>query len=248
MARATMRSSEPWSAIDVASEAERSVDARADGGAVRRAKGSVQDRVYAELKRRLLVGMFLPGEPLTLRALAGEFGVSPMPVRAAMAQLIAEGGLELLPNRAVRVQVMTTQRLSELLAVRRQLEGMATAEACLRVTDAELAALRAIHEETMHLIGQKRHHAILASNQRFHFTLYGFARSWVLMPMIEMLWLRAGPFIHLAQKSVGSKLDGRHHVEVLDALDKRDPKAARRAIERDIGQAEQSLRQSHVPL
>ena len=234
--------------MDIASNAEELTRPKSVDGAPKQPKGSVQDRIYSELKRRLLVGMFLPGEPLTLRALAAEFGVSPMPIRAAMAQLIAEGGLEMLPNRAVRVQVMTTHRLTELLAVRRNLEGMATAEACMRATDAELVGLHEIHRETMQFIHQKKHHELLASNQKFHFTLYGFARSWVLMPMIEMLWLRAGPFIHLAQKSIGSKLDGRHHAELLEALEKRDPKAARRAMERDIGQAEQSLRQSHIPL
>ena len=53
--------------------------------APQRPKGDVQDRVYAELRRWLMVGRFLPGEPITLRNLASELGVSPMPVRAACA-------------------------------------------------------------------------------------------------------------------------------------------------------------------
>lgn len=226
-------------------------DGRRDGSAApgpKRKKGSVQDRIYDELKRRLLVGMLLPGESLTLRALATELGVSLMPVRAAMRQLIAEGGLEMLANRAVRVPLMTTQRLNELLAVRRQLEGMATAEACRRLTDADLAKLQDIHQETMRYIREKDHDRILANNQKFHFTLYGLAQSWVLMPMIEMLWLRAGPFIHLAQNSIGPKLDGRYHIELLRALEKRDANAAKRAIERDIGQADHILRRSHMAI
>ena len=57
-----------------------------------RPKGSVQDRVYAELRHWLMVGRFLPGETITLRNLAAELEVSPMPVRAALRHLIAEGG------------------------------------------------------------------------------------------------------------------------------------------------------------
>ena len=63
---------------------------------------------------------------------------------------------------------------------------------------------------------------ILALNQRFHFTIYAIARSWVLMPMIEALWLRAGPFMHLAQSSPGVNWDGRHHAELVRALGRRD--------------------------
>ena len=46
-----------------------------------------------------------------MRNLAAELGVSPMPVRAALRHLIAEGGFEMLPNRAVRVPRMTREQL-----------------------------------------------------------------------------------------------------------------------------------------
>src|SRR5262245_23351728 len=101
--------------------ARRQRKGKPNGSAPQRPKGSVQDRVYAELRRWLMVGRFLPGESITLRNLAAELGVSPMPVRAALRHLIAEGGFEMLPNRAVRVPHMTRERLLELLALRRKL-------------------------------------------------------------------------------------------------------------------------------
>jgi DNA-binding GntR family transcriptional regulator len=211
-----------------------------------RAKGSVQDRVYAELRRRLMVGDFLPGESITLRNLAAELGVSPMPVRAALRHLIAEGGFEMLPNRSVRVPRMTQERLAELLAVRRELEGMATAQACRQMTDAELRAIEKIHASLMRAIAAGDSARIMALNQRFHFTLYAAARSWVMMPMIEALWLRAGPFMHLAQQSPRVNWDGRHHTELMRALSRRDATAARRAIQRDIGMAGQNLRTTRL--
>lgn len=216
--------------------------------APKKKKGGLQDWVYEELKRRLLVGQYLPGESVTLRALAAELGVSSMPVRAAVKQLTAAGGLEMLQNRAVRVPVMTMDRLAELLAVRRRLEGMATAIACGRITDEELSILRELNEETLRFIKDKSHGEILASNQKFHFTLYGYARSWILMPTIETLWLRAGPFIHLAQKSIAPKLDARYHVQLLTALENRDAKGAQKAIERDIGHADDIFRKSRLSL
>lgn len=209
-----------------------------------RPKGGVQDRVYAELRRWLMVGRFLPGEPLTLRNLASELGVSPMPVRAALRHLIAEGGIEMLPNRTMRVPHMTRARLTELLSMRRTLEGMATAEACRKMTDADLRGIEKIHASLMRALKAKRGTEVLTLNQHFHFAIYTLARSWVLMPMIEALWLRAGPFMHLAQMSPGVMWDGRHHAELMRALRRRDAASARRAIQSDISMAGQNLSQT----
>jgi DNA-binding GntR family transcriptional regulator len=209
-----------------------------------RPKGDVQDRVYAELRRCVMVGRFLPGETITLRNLASELGVSPMPVRAALRHLIAEGGIEMLPNRTMRVPHMTRARLVELLAMRRALEGMATMQACRNMTDADLRAIEKIHVRTMRALKASDGSQVLTLNQKFHFAIYALARSWVLMPMIEALWLRAGPFMHLAQMSPGVNWDGRHHAELMAALRKRDPNAARRAIQRDINMAGQNLRRT----
>jgi DNA-binding GntR family transcriptional regulator len=206
------------------------------------AKGSVQDRVYDELRHSLMVGRFLPGESITLRNLAAELGVSPMPVRAALRHLIAEGGFEMLPNRSVRVPHMTRARLNELLSMRRELEGMITAQACRRMTDAEFRGIEKIHAANARALKLRDQALIRSINQRFHFAVYALARSWVLLPVIEALWLRAGPFMHLAQISPGINWDGRHHDDLMDALSRRDAKAARRAIKRDINMTGQNLR------
>jgi DNA-binding GntR family transcriptional regulator len=213
-----------------------------NGSVLPRSKGDVQDRVYANLREWLMVGRFLPGETITLRNLAAELGVSSMPVRAALRHLIAEGGLEMLPSRSVRVPHMTRQRLAELLSVRRELEGLATAQACRHMSNADFRAIEKLHASLMRALAAGNGQQVLTLNQRFHFTIYQLARSWVLLPMIEALWLRAGPFMHLAQSSPAVNWDGRHHTELVRALARRDIKAARRAIRRDIGMAGQILR------
>jgi len=217
-------------------------EARKKNGATLRPKGGVQDWVYAELRRWLMVGRFLPGETITLRNLASDLGVSSMPVRAALRHLIAEGGIEMLPNRTMRVPHMTNARLIELLAMRRVLEGMATTQACRNMTDADLRTIEKIHISVMRALKGNNGSEILTLNQHFHFAIYALARSWVLMPMIEALWLRAGPFMHLAQMSPGGNWDGRHHAELMQALRARDAKAARHAIQSDINMAGQNLR------
>ena len=205
-------------------------------------QGSVEDQVYSELRDRFMSGVYLPGEVLTLRNLAANLGVSPMPVRQAVRCLIVEGALEMLPNRTMQVPRMTRDRLAELLSVRRALEGLATEAACREVTPRQILAIEKIHALSHKAFESGEMRRSLVMNQRFHFALYEAAQSSVLMPMIQGLWLQAGPFMHLALSSTaGMRWDGTHHLELLQALRDGDPTEARLAIERDINKTAEAL-------
>jgi DNA-binding GntR family transcriptional regulator len=205
-------------------------------------QGSVEEQVYSELRDRFMSGVFLPGQVLTLRNLAANLGVSPMPVRQAVRCLIVEGALEILPNRTMQVPRMTRDRLAELLSVRRALEGIATEAACRVITPKQISAMEKIHATSRHAFKTGNTRRSLVMNQRFHFTLYEAAHSTVLMPIIQGLWLQAGPFMHLALSSTaGAHWDGTHHLELLQALRDHDPAAARLAIERDINKTAEAL-------
>ena len=52
---------------------------------------SASDYVYGELRRRLMAGSFLPGEPLREEHIATQLSVSRTPVRNAIERLIADG-------------------------------------------------------------------------------------------------------------------------------------------------------------
>jgi DNA-binding GntR family transcriptional regulator len=79
---------------------------------------TVQDRVYGELRRALIGGLFAPGQVLTIRQLADALMTSTMPVREALGRLITEQALEALPNRQIRVPPITPDRLTDLLRAR----------------------------------------------------------------------------------------------------------------------------------
>ena len=60
--------------------------------------GSIQGRVIAEMRRRIIAGQIEPGVNLSELALAEEFGVSRTPVREALKQLQTEGLVEIRPR------------------------------------------------------------------------------------------------------------------------------------------------------
>ena len=83
------------------------------------------DAAYLHLRELLMSGRVGPGERLSLRSLAGALGVSMMPVREAVTRLVADRALEVTPNRAVRVPVMTATQFREMAAIRVEIEGFA---------------------------------------------------------------------------------------------------------------------------
>jgi DNA-binding GntR family transcriptional regulator len=204
------------------------------------ASGSAQERdtmrvrVYRALARGLMAGMFKPGEAVTLRTLAHRLGTSAMPVREAVSKLIAERALVLLPNRSVIVPRMSRARFIELCETRQMLEGMMAEAACARATPALLRQLSEINEAMKVCISDDDFHGALSHNMAFHFTLYRSAGKHVVLPLIEMLWLQAGPFLALSLTTPGARWTARHHQSLLAALRASLGPSARRAIEADI--------------
>ena len=65
-----------------------------DHGDTHHKNPTVQDEVYGELRRSLMTGVYVPGEKVSLRALAEQMGTSMMPVREAINRLVAERAFE----------------------------------------------------------------------------------------------------------------------------------------------------------
>lgn len=201
---------------------------------------TVQDRVYSELRRALIGGLFTPGQVLTIRQLADALMTSTMPVREAMGRLITEQALEALPNRSIRVPPVTLERIEDLLRARVLIEGEAMELAAARMTPRLLASLRAITTEweDMRLGGNPETvDREVTLNQAFHFEIYRACGSAVLLPMIESLWLQSGPFTRAAVyafSEAGARDAARFHHDILRALEAGDGKAARAALLADI--------------
>lgn len=200
----------------------------------KRRRGAVRDHVLAELRRGLMVGAFVPGQVMSLRKLASRFQTSPMPVREALTELFAANALEELPNRSVRVPLMSASRLKELFRIREHLEGLAAKDACKRCTPALVDALERINRKLRQAIADRQIEAALAANQEFHFALYRAAESEVLMPLIESLWLQSGPTMYFSLLAPGAPWDASAHAEILAGLRAGDPAAVQRALLQDI--------------
>jgi DNA-binding GntR family transcriptional regulator len=87
--------------------------------------GSIQARVIAEMRRRIISGEAASGALLSELALADEFGVSRTPVREALKQLQTEGLVEVRPRVGTFVAAPSRRDITELFQMKELLEGAA---------------------------------------------------------------------------------------------------------------------------
>lgn len=162
--------------------------------------GTLTVRVYRKLRDFLMAGQLHPGQKVTLRELAAALGVSPMPVREAVRRLAAEGALETLPNRRIRVPVLTKTRFREVLRIRLALEGLAVEEAALQISEGDIERIEALNAEFTREMRRPKADGIrlFRINKDLHFIVYEAAGMPVLLATIEGLWLQIGPVLHLS--------------------------------------------------
>jgi DNA-binding GntR family transcriptional regulator len=210
---------------------------------VARPSSTQQDTTYARIRQWLGLGRFLPGERLKIRQVAAELGVGVMPVRAALQRLAAEGALVNSPNCGVAVPRLSRAEFDDVLQVRLLVEGEAAERGALRLSDAECEHLALLSERMRAALGAADAKGYLDANEDFHRLLYAAAGSPTLLGLIEMVWLKVGPISNRLFDEPGAvpRLNDAHE-DAVAALFRRDGAAVRRAIERDLFFAGQTLR------
>jgi DNA-binding GntR family transcriptional regulator len=203
---------------------------------------TLNDRAYGALKKGLMSGQFRPGEVLTIRHLAAEYGISATPVREALQRLVAERALELQRNRSIGVPIPTLEKFVELRRIRCLLEGLASELATPHFRSADIARLARIIEEIDVDIATYNPAGYLRRNEKFHFLIYERARSPQMLRIIQDLWTQVGPFFNSLfedRSYLAEANDG--HRKIIAAIRSGDPAAVRDAVVWDIGEAADSL-------
>ncbi len=200
------------------------------------APNTTHERIYRALKEKWLFRGFLPGKARTLRGLADDLGVSPMPVREAVRRLIAEGALELHGNRRVSIPEMSEKNYREIMLARSLLEPELAIMAMPNADEARISQLIAIDEEIDDCLENGDVEGYMRGNYHFHFHLYSFASSHVMANLVESLWMQFGPFMRLVYGRHGTANLVDQHKQAVEALQKRDSLALRTAITEDVRQ------------
>lgn len=195
---------------------------------------SMKQWVYRCLRQAIMTGRFPPGLPVTIQGLAEMLQVSAMPVREALHRLVADGALEHLDNRRVRVPDIDPEKFDEIIAARIALETIAAERALPSIDYLRLAHLQQLDDEIDVAYKAGNIEQGIESNFAFHRCLYEVRSAAVLLPLIESVWLRLGPFMREATENLDESYRIDRHVQALEAIEARDVNALKAAIIADI--------------
>jgi DNA-binding GntR family transcriptional regulator len=112
-------------------------------------RAALHEQVALRLRELLVEGAIAPGAKLNERELAERLNVSRTPLREAIKMLAAEGLVELLPNRGAVALALDEEDVLNTFEVMAGLEGMSGELAAQRITDAEVAEIKALHYEML---------------------------------------------------------------------------------------------------
>ncbi|MQQ08490.1 FCD domain-containing protein [Epibacterium sp. SM1979] len=206
-------------------------------------KRPTHEVVYQRLREKVLFGELAPGQPVTIQGLVETLDVGMTPVREAIRRMISEGALVFQGNRRVSVPSLSTHDIDQMVFIRKSIECELARRAAETVSDDAVAQLVAIDAALDQALETGDVHGYLVHNYRFHAELYKHANAPVLTDIAERIWLRFGP----SMRVVCGQLEAGHypdrHKDILEALRRQDGELAALAMERDVKQGMEQIRQ-----
>ena len=219
--------------------------------------------VVRQVEELILRGILRPGERLPAeRELAERLAVSRPSLRDAIAQLQASGLLASRPGAGVYVADVLGGAFSpalidlfgrrdeavfDYLSFRRDMEGLAAERATRLGSDTDLLVIKTVFSK-MEAAHQKRNPDEEAQlDAQFHMAIVEASHNVVMLHMMRSMYdlLRGGVFynrqVMFKQRTTRSALLDQHR-SINDALQSRDPEAARTAVEAHLTYVENALR------
>ncbi|MBT5073043.1 MAG: GntR family transcriptional regulator [Kordiimonadaceae bacterium] len=201
-------------------------------------QNSLRERTYGLISEMILNGKLAYGDPVQERRLAELLSVSRTPVREAISRLEAEGFLERSAGRVI-VREVRLNEFVEILHVRKLLECDAVREAAKNVDEKELQKIRVTIEKLM------KRNAVSAIELRdvddlFHSFIARASGNKLLIELINDLRRRTAMFDH--ERLPNRKHPGNNeHLEIIDALEKKDGALASARMARHINNVHKSI-------
>jgi DNA-binding GntR family transcriptional regulator len=188
---------------------------------------SLRGKVFSQLRKKILTGVYKPGDSLIELKLSQELGVSRTPIREAIRQLELEDLVVTIPNKGAVVKGVTDQDVEDIFTIRMRIEGLAARWAAEKITDEEIMELKeALEFEEFYTMKNDAEH-LMKYDSKFHETIFKASKSRPLMHMLST-------FHHYIQNARNNSFEtpGRpekaldEHRAIFEAISKKDAETA----------------------
>jgi DNA-binding GntR family transcriptional regulator len=219
----------------------------------RASRSSLSSKAYLLIRERILRGQLRPGEVVSRRQLAEEFGISLLPVAEALKQLESDKLVESRPRAGTRVRIPAPEEVRGRCIVREALEAQSARLCCVHATMKERLDLQrmAEHLDTLYLRFQddddlELQFVVHTQHFELHMRIAEYARCPELKQAIEMnnVLIHNWFFDIAAERRA---LPAGFHNQLLQAVAGSDPLAADEAMRSHVQYGVAETLQKMVP-
>lgn len=185
-------------------------------------RARTSDRVYDELASAIRELRLRPGAALSETELAVQLRVSRTPLREAIARLVENGLVSVVPQVGTRVEPIRLYDVRQAQFVREHLEVAALAAAC-ELPERDTTQLRFLLAEQERAHARHDVRAFFAADEAFHeqiFTLSGYPGAWRAMQPVKLQLDRLRQLSLPEASTVAELIE--EHTSILDALEAGD--------------------------
>jgi len=207
-----------------------------------RAAASVTDGIVESITTAIVERRLMPGTRLVEQQIADVFDVSRTVVRQALNQLSRDRLVTLEPARGAFVATPSIDEARQVFQVRRLIEGGMVRQLAAQITDRQVEQLRAHLRDERQAVSRVDVSGRTRLLADFHVVLARLLGNEVLAELIADLLSRSQLIALMYQSSHSAEHSQEEHVDIVDALAKRDGRAAARLMERHLEAVERNLR------
>ncbi len=191
------------------------------------------DEAAERLRSAIRSGTLPPGTRLVERELAERLGISRIPIREAIQQLVEEGLVKKIPHRGTFVYAPSYDELEEIASLRVVLERFVVERVMAHWQPHQEAYLRQIVEDMWHAASQEDRQRVFELDTQFHYALWQIADHSILLEVVSGLRSRISRFLYEATIALPpSELEAHvaGHEDFIETLKSGDMMVAKNAI------------------
>lgn len=208
-------------------------------------KKTKTEAAVERLRQAILKGEVAPGEWLRQDELAERFGISPTPIREGLRRLEAEGLVEHIPHRGVKVVAYDFTTARDYYDLRAMLEPYAVQLAASRVNSEDLQELRRLIVEAHEYLAKNAMVELTEANWKFHQKIVSLCGSRLVQDVLARVWrsFQLDTLLLMPERAAASVHE---HQVLIDALTQGEVEEAARQIKLNIEHAREAML-AHLP-
>ena len=203
---------------------------------------STTERIVESITTAIVERRLLPGTKLSEQKIADIFKVSRTLVRQALNQLSRDRLVTLEQARGAFVAMPSVDEARQVFEVRSMIEGALVRQLATSITDRQIAELRVHLRDEAAAVARTDVPGRTRLLADFHVVLARLLGNEVLAQLLSDLLSRSSLISLMYQSSHSAAHSQEEHVQIVDALEKRDARAAAKLMEHHIAAVEQNLR------